>query len=81
MQIRCSDGPCAGEHDVRLAPGAAPPEEFLVLLEAGRRQRVSEISGGSIPGVNTFAVHRFARRDGNGTPVYRFVGRRQSRGY
>jgi hypothetical protein len=26
-------------------------------------------------------VHRLARRDGDGTPLYAFAGRRESRGY
>ena len=81
MQIRLVDGPCAGSAEVRLAQSAAPPEEYLVLLEQGRRLVVNEINGGSIPGVNVFAVHRLDRRDADGTPVYGFVGRRESRGY
>jgi hypothetical protein len=81
VRIRLADGPCQGEHDVTIAEGASPPEEFLVLVEEGPRQTVSEIAGGSIPGVNTFAVHRLARREGDGTPVYSFAGRRESRGY
>jgi len=52
-----------------------------VLVEQGPRQTVDEIFGGSIPGVNVFAVHRLARRDGDGTPLYAFAGRRESRGY
>jgi hypothetical protein len=81
MRIRLTDGPCRGDHDVRLSTAAAPPEEYLVLVEKGKRQVVNEISGGSIPGVNVFAVHRLAKRDPDGTPVYGFVGRRESRGY
>ena len=81
MQIRLADGPCAGRADVRLARDASPPEEYLVLLEQGRRQKVKDMFGGSIPGVNVFAVHRLHRTDADGTPVYGFVGRRESRGY
>lgn len=81
MLIRLNDGPCAGEHDVKIADGADPPEEFLVLVDQGPRQQVDQIFGGSIPGINVFAVHRLARRDRDGTPVYGFAGRRESRGY
>lgn len=81
MNIRLQDGPCRGAAEVRLADGAAPPEEYLVLLEQGRRQRVKDLVGGSIPGINVFAVHRLAHRDPDGTPVYGYVGRRESRGY
>ena len=81
VRIRLADGPCQGDHDLTLAPEASLPEEFLVLLEAGPRQKVNEMFGGSIPGVNVFAVHRLHRRDADGTPVYAFAGRRESRGY
>ena len=81
MRIRLADGPCRGHHDLTIAESANLPEEFLVLVEAGPRQKVSDIFGGSIPGVNVFAVHRLARRDQDGTPVYAFAGRRESRGY
>lgn len=81
MRIRLADGPCHGDHDLSIADGAALPEEYLVLVEVGPRQQVSEIFGGSIPGVNVFAVHRLDRRDADGTPVYAFAGRRESRGY
>lgn len=81
MRIRLQDGPCAGDADVRLAAHADLPEEYLVLLEQGRRMAVGDVTGGSIPGVNVFAVHRLASRDADGTPVYGFVGRRESRGY
>jgi hypothetical protein len=81
VRIRLSDGPCRGEHDLTIADGASLPEEFLVLVEKGPRQKVNDVFGGSIPGVNVFAVHRLARRDGDGTPVYSFAGRRESRGY
>ncbi|GLZ46643.1 hypothetical protein Acsp06_28280 [Actinomycetospora sp. NBRC 106375] len=81
MRIRLDDGPCQGDHDLTIAEGANLPEEFLVLVEQGPRQKVSDMFGGSIPGINVFAVHRLARRDGDGTPVYAFAGRRESRGY
>lgn len=81
MLIRLADGPCAGEHDVQISAGATPPEEFLVLVEARPRQKVREMFGGSIPGVNVFAVHRLARQDADGAPLYRFTGRRETRGY
>lgn len=81
MRIRLADGPCRGDHDLSLAEGARLPEEYLVLLEAGERLQVSGIFGGSIPGVNVFAVHRLDRRDTDGTPIYAFAGRRESRGY
>ena len=81
MRIKLQDGPCAGAADVRLSPGAAPPEEYLVLVEKGKRRPVSEVAGGTIPGVNVFAVHRLSRTEPDGTPVYGFVGRRESRGY
>lgn len=81
MRIRLADGPCRGHHDLTIAEGASLPEEFLVLVESGPRQKVSDIFGGSIPGINVFAVHRLARRDHDGTPVYAFTGRRESRGY
>lgn len=81
MRIRLADGPCRGDHDLRIAEGATLPEEYLVLVEAGPRQKVKDIFGGSIPGVNVFAVHRLDSRDGDGTPVYAFAGRRESRGY
>jgi hypothetical protein len=81
MLIRLTDGPCKGEHDVSIADGANPPEEFLVLVEQGPRQKVDEIFGGSIPGVNVFAVHRLARHDRDGIPLYAFAGRRETRGY
>jgi hypothetical protein len=50
-------------------------------VEKGKRTVVNEIYGGSIPGINVFAVHRLAKHDPDGTPVYGFVGRRESRGY
>ena len=81
MRIRLADGPCRGDHDLRIADGASLPEEYLVLVEAGPRQKVNEIFGGTIPGINVFAVHRLDRRDADGTPVYAFTGRRESRGY
>ena len=81
MNIRLRNGPCAGTAEVRLSPQAAPPEEYLVLLEQGKRRKVSEMTGGSIPGVNVFAVHRLTGSEPDGTPVYGFVGRRESRGY
>lgn len=81
MRIRLTDGPCQGEHDLTMAEGATLPEEFLVLVERGPRQKVNDIFGGSIPGINVFAVHRLARRDQDGTPLYAFAGRRESRGY
>ncbi|GAA4801061.1 hypothetical protein GCM10023200_42320 [Actinomycetospora chlora] len=81
MRIRLADGPCQGHHDLSLAEGANLPEEFLVLVEKGPRQKVNDIFGGSIPGINVFAVHRLARHDQDGTPVYAFTGRRESRGY
>lgn len=81
MRIRLADGPCRGDHDLALAEGASLPEEYLVLVESGPRQQVSDIFGGSIPGINVFAVHRLDRRDRDGTPVYAFTGRRESRGY
>ena len=81
MRIRLHDGPCAGEHEVAIADGEHPPEEFLVLVEQGPRQKVNEIFGGTIPGINVFAVHHLSRRDGDGTPVYAFRGNRESRGY
>ena len=81
MRIRLADGPCAGSADVQLSPGAEPPEEYLVLMETGKRRKVSDLAGGTIPGVNVFAVHRLARTEADGTPVYGFVGRRESRGY
>ncbi|MEJ2886566.1 hypothetical protein [Actinomycetospora aeridis] len=81
MRIRLHDGPCRGDHDLTLAEGASLPEEYLVLVESGPRQKVSDMTGGSIPGINVFAVHRLDRRDADGTPVYAFAGRRESRGY
>jgi hypothetical protein len=81
MQIRLQDGPCRGEHDVRIAETAPPPEEFLVLVEAGPRMPVNGLNGGSIPGINVYAVHRLDRRDPDGTPVYGFAGERHQRGY
>ena len=81
MLIRLTDGPCKGEHDVSIADGESPPEEFLVLVEQGPRQKVDEIFGGSIPGINVFAVHRLSRHDGDGIPIYAFAGRRETRGY
>ena len=81
MRIRLADGPCQGHHDLTIAEGVSLPEEFLVLVEKGPRQTVNDIFGGSIPGINVFAVHRLARRDQDGTPVYSFTGRRESRGY
>lgn len=81
MRIRLADGPCRGDHDLRIADDASLPEEYLVLVESGPRQKVNEIFGGTIPGINVFAVHRLARRDTDGTPVYAFTGRRESRGY
>lgn len=81
MRIRLADGPCRGDHDLAIADGATLPDEYLVLVEAGPRQQVTEIFGGSIPGVNVFAVHRLDRHDTDGTPVYAFAGRRESRGY
>jgi hypothetical protein len=81
VRIRLVDGPCRGEHDLSIAEGASLPEEYLVLVESGPRQQVSDIFGGSIPGINVFAVHRLERRDGDGTPLYAFTGRRESRGY
>jgi len=81
VRIRLADGPCRGDHDLSIADGASLPEEYLVLVEKGPRQRVNDIFGGSIPGVNVFAVHRLDSRDRDGTPVYSFAGRRESRGY
>ncbi|WP_433801110.1 hypothetical protein [Actinomycetospora sp. CA-084318] len=81
MRIRLQDGPCAGEHDVRVIDTAPPPEEYLVLVEKGPRTPTDGVNGGTIPGVNVFAVHRLARRDPDGTPVYGFAGNRFSRGY
>ena len=81
MQIRLQDGPCRGEHDVRIAETAPPPEEYLVLVEAGPRMPVHGLNGGSIPGINVYAVHRLHRRDPDGTPVYGFAGERHQRGY
>ncbi|MHC1561787.1 hypothetical protein ACR9E3_22725 [Actinomycetospora sp. C-140] len=81
MRIRLADGPCQGDHDLTIAEGVNLPEEFLVLVEQGPRQKVSDVFGGSIPGINVFAVHRLTRRDQDGTPVYGFTGRRESRGY
>jgi hypothetical protein len=81
VRIRLADGPCRGDHDLTIAEGASLPEEFLVLEEKGPRQQVNDIFGGSIPGINVFAVHRLAQPDKDGTPVYSFAGRRESRGY
>jgi hypothetical protein len=81
VRIRLADGPCQGHHDLTIAEGVSLPEEFLVLVEKGPRQKVNDIFGGSIPGINVFAVHRLARHDQDGTPVYSFTGRRESRGY
>ena len=81
MRIRVQDGPCAGDHDVRVTESAPPPEEYLVLVEKGPRTPTDGVNGGTIPGVNVFAVHRLARRDPDGTPVYGFAGERHSRGY
>ena len=81
MRIRLADGPCQGDHDLTIAEGASLPEEFLVLVEQGPRQKVSEIHGGSIPGINTFAVHRLARRRNRPACRRPRAGRRESRGY
>lgn len=81
MRIRLRGGPCAGEHHVQIGETASPPEEFLVLLDAGPRTPTEGLNGGSIPGVNVFAVHRLDRRDPDGTPVYAFSGERHQRGY
>jgi hypothetical protein len=81
MRIRLRNGPCRGEHDVRISEGASPPEEYLVLVEKGPRTPADGLNGGSIPGINVFAVHRLDRRDPDGTPVYGFAGERHQRGY
>jgi hypothetical protein len=81
MRIRLQDGPCRGEHDVRVFDTAPPPEEYLVLVEAGPRMPTDGLNGGSIPGINVYAVHRLRTRDSDGTPVYRFAGERHQRGY
>ena len=61
MRIRLRNGPCSGEHDVRIAESAAPPEEYLVLVETGPRTPTDGLNGGSIPGINVYAVHRLDR--------------------
>ncbi|NMO93984.1 hypothetical protein [Actinomycetospora sp. TBRC 11914] len=66
---------------MRIAETAPPPEEYLVLVEKGPRTRTDGLNGGSIPGINVYAVHRLDRRDADGTPVYGFRGERHQRGY
>jgi hypothetical protein len=80
MRIILQDGPCRGEHDVQIGEAATPPEEYLVLVEAGPRTPTDGLNGGSIPGINVFAVHRLSRREADGTPVYGFAGERHQRG-
>ena len=79
MRIRLTDGPCRGDHDVRLSATASPPEEYLVLVEKGKRTVVNEIYGGAIPRVKGVAVHRPAKHHPEGTPVYRSLGRGAAR--
>jgi hypothetical protein len=51
-----------------------------VLVEKGPRTPTDGLNGGSIPGINVYAVHRLDRRDADGTPIYGFAGERHQRG-